>query len=820
MNVIITGYYYHQNLGDDLFEAISRKIFLSNKFSKIFPIIKYVRIEDLYTSEYIKDCSRIILFGGETLNDYFLDRLLNVWLKNKSIKFNAIGVSTNQDYDTIVNKINLFDTVLFRNKLDYEYFKNRINCFYGPDIVFLLNNNGITKFIHTVSIIKQKQVGFFLSQTVLLNLSSEQQKSYLKNISNVIKFWINNDYIVNLFPMCTNNKIQEDDNIINKKVYNLLTESEKRKIRSHTTNIEIVNKIKSMSFNICWRFHAHILSIINHIPFLSISRTNKVKNLLEENFLTELYASDFEIIEKCKYLIYNKNKIIKSLKKVHKNNKKDTTIYMDQLIYLDTKLKNIFYVNPNTDYEIIYKNLYEKYNKIKSSMNDSFNTTIIIFTLMRSLHNDYTYGLNEKIYKGIHHLKNDICWLIEDNIRKQNFEFFEAIGDLLGYKFERNVRPNEKINIKYINQNDLAGLHRSGWQSVVNSLDYYNSSNDLICDLYLDRTFHWNSSEYNKLGVIPYKQNWIGVIHHTTDTEYSDYNTIALFKNKYFVDSLPYCKGLFVLSQHLQKEIIKILFNMKIQINIYALIHPTEFVDSKLMFTPKNFIMNPKKKIIQVGAWMRKISAIFELNLGENELYLQKAALKGKNMESYYNSIKYNNDDNDNNFEDNIHIDIINNESIVDDNKNISIVDDNKNISRDNKIRNINKLDIDSVEMIEYLQDGLYDELLSKNIIFVNLIGASAVNTVIECIVRNTPIIINKLPAIVELLGENYPLYYNNIDDVHKLLSLDIIDKAYSYIKNLDKTKFKLETFVKEFITIVDKIKSKIEIEKINSIKK
>ena len=251
MNVIITGYYYHQNLGDDLFEAISRKIFLSNKFSKIFPIIKYVRIEDLYTSEYIKDCSRIILFGGETLNDYFLDRLLNVWLKNKSIKFNAIGVSTNQDYDTIVNKINLFDTVLFRNKLDYEYFKNRINCFYGPDIVFLLNNNGITKFIHTVSIIKQKQVGFFLSQTVLLNLSSEQQKSYLKNISNVIKFWINNDYIVNLFPMCTNNKIQEDDNIINKKVYNLLTESEKRKIRSHTTNIEIVNKIKSMSFNFC-----------------------------------------------------------------------------------------------------------------------------------------------------------------------------------------------------------------------------------------------------------------------------------------------------------------------------------------------------------------------------------------------------------------------------------------------------------------------------------------------------------------------------------------------------------------------------------------
>lgn len=800
MNVIITGYYYHQNLGDDLFEFISRKIFLSKKFSKIFPIIKYVRIEDLYNSEYIKDCSRIILFGGEVLNDYFLDKLINIWLKNKSIKLNAIGVSTNQDYETIVNKINLFDTVVFRNKLDYEYFKNRINCNYAPDIVFSLENNKMMKLYN--NILNYKQVGFFLSQTAIINMSMEEEKLYLKNIANVIKFWISHDYIINLFPMCTNNKLHEDDNIINKKVYNLLSESEKIKIKTHTINIDIVNKIKGMSYNICWRFHAHILSIINNIPFISISKTNKVKNLLEENFLTELYASDFDIIEKCKYLLYNEKKIKKSLKKVYKLNHKQSTLYLNDNIYLDTKIKNIFYINPNTDYDIIYNKLCEKYNKIKSSLNESFNTTIIIFTLMRSLTNDYTHGLNEKIYKGITHLKNDIFWLIEDNIIKQNFEFYEACSDLLEYKFERNIRPNEKINIKYINQNDLAGLHRSGWQYVVNALDYYNSSNDLICDLYLDRTFHWNATEYNKLGIIPYKQNWIGFIHHTTDLGYSDYNTIELFKNKYFIDSLPHCKALFVLSKHLQKEIIKILFEMKLQICVYCLTHPTEFVDSKFMFTPKNFIMNPKKKIIQIGAWMRKISSIFQLNLGDNELYLQKAALKGKNMDFYYNSIKNSSDVES---EDNIFIDMVNNESIVD------------TISRDNKVRevNIKKINLESVEMIDYLEDGGYDELLTKNIVFIDLIGASAVNTVIECIVRNTPIIVNKLPAIVEVLGKNYPLFFDDINKVTELLSLDNIERAYSYIKSLDKTKFKLETFVKEFISIVDKIKSRIEIEKI-----
>jgi hypothetical protein len=788
MNVIITGYYYHQNLGDDLFEFISRKIFLSKKFSTIFPSIKYVRIEDLYNSEYKKDCSRIILFGGEVLNDYFLDKLINIWLQNKSIKFNAIGVSSNQDLESIANKMNLFETVVFRNNIDYSYFKEKINCSYVPDIVFTMKKNIFS------SIIKLKHVGFFLSQTALFNMTREKETVYLKNISNVIRFWQNNGYVVNLFPMCANNKINEDDNIINKKVFNLLTETEKRKIKTHTINMNIPKLISKMSYNICWRFHAHILSIINNIPFVSLSNTNKVTNLLEENFITELYAKDHEIIDKCKYILYNTKKIKKTLKQIYIKNHKLSKAYFNKQLYLDTKLKNIFYINPNTDYDIIYNKLVEKYYRLKSSSNDSFNSTIIIFTLMRSLINDYTHGLNQKIYKGINNLKNDIFWLIEDNIKKQNFEFFEAIGDILGYKFERNVRPNEKIDIKYINQNDLAGLHRSGWQYVVNALDYYQSGDDLICDLYLDRTFHWNATEYSKLGVIPYRRNWIGFIHHTTDTTYSDYNTIELFKNRYFIESLKYCKGLFVLSEDLCKKVIKILCDMNKHINVYVLTHPTEFIESKFMFNPKNFIMNPNKKIIQVGAWMRNISAIFELDLGDNDLYLQKAALKGKNMDSYYNSIKNNNE-----------IDV-----------DVDVDVPFNNISRDNKIRVLEKrFDLESVEIIEYLNDNLYDDLLSKNIIFINLIDASAVNTVIECIVRNTPIFINKLPAIIEVLGSDYPLYYNNISEVKDLLNLNSIEKAYAYIKNLDKTKFKIETFIKDFISIVDKIKTSIELEKL-----
>ena len=67
-------------------------------------------------------------------------------------------------------------------------------------------------------------------------------------------------------------------------------------------------------------------------------------------------------------------------------------------------------------------------------------------------------------------------------------------------------------------------------------------------------------------------------------------------------------------------------------------------------------------------------------------------------------------------------------------------------------IKYIKELD-SSVKIIDKLSNEDYDNLLTKNIVFIKLVDASAVNTIIECIVRNTPIIVNRLPATEELLG-------------------------------------------------------------------
>ena len=120
---------------------------------------------------------------------------------------------------------------------------------------------------------------------------------------------------------------------------------------------------------------------------------------------------------------------------------------------------------------------------------------------------------------------------------------------------------------------------------------------------------------------------------------------------------------------------------------------------------------------------------------------------------------------------------------------------------------------ISSVNFIEYLNNDDYDKLMSENIVFINLVDASAVNTIIECIVRNTPIIVNNHPAVVELLGNKYPLYFRNTNyeminvEINKILLDDkLLRKGYKYLKKMDKRSFSIGYFVNNFENVLRKI--------------
>ena len=98
---------------------------------------------------------------------------------------------------------------------------------------------------------------------------------------------------------------------------------------------------------------------------------------------------------------------------------------------------------------------------------------------------------------------------------------------------------------------------------------------------------------------------------------------------------------------------------------------------------------------------------------------------------------------------------------------------------------------------------------------FINLAEPSAINTLIECIVRNTPIIINRHPSVVEMLGDKYPLYFDTINTtdyleinnqiVELFKNTENIYSAYKYLKQMDKSKFNIQTFIHNFQEILGK---------------
>lgn len=106
-----------------------------------------------------------------------------------------------------------------------------------------------------------------------------------------------------------------------------------------------------------------------------------------------------------------------------------------------------------------------------------------------------------------------------------------------------------------------------------------------------------------------------------------------------------------------------------------------------------------------------------------------------------------------------------------------------------------------SVKLVDHLSNDEYDKLLTQNIVFLDLYDSSANNAIIECIARGTPLLINRHPAVIEYLGEEYPFYFENYNDAtNKLNDIDLIKHTNQYLLNFSLRKnIMIETFISDF---------------------
>lgn len=316
-----------------------------------------------------------------------------------------------------------------------------------------------------------------------------------------------------------------------------------------------------------------------------------------------------------------------------------------------------------------------------------------------------------------------------------------------------------KINLPH--QKTFAA-HRCGWSFAIHALKSLHNSQGVLCDGYLENSFVWEERKMSQ-GKVPYKQPWLGFLHNPPAMPTWFFSRDApqfLFGRDSWQQSLEHCVGLFSLSEY-HAEWIREQTGKPVS----ALIHPTEIPD--LQFDFDRFAANPDKKIIQLGWWLRKLTGINQLPIAkENPLGYQKIRL---NPEFAVNA----------------------KEQL------------NKLIETEIKYEQvtIEPAFAENTQTLRHVPNQDYDRLLSENIGFAALYDASANNAVIECIARATPLLVNPLPAIVEYLGEDYPMYFSHLSEAaEKAMDLGRVRATHQYLKACPtRQKLSADYFLKSF---------------------
>ncbi len=305
--------------------------------------------------------------------------------------------------------------------------------------------------------------------------------------------------------------------------------------------------------------------------------------------------------------------------------------------------------------------------------------------------------------------------------------------------------------IKLMRRNVVGtGEHRSGWPFAVGALRPLHSENGILFDDFVESSFLWGASPG------PHREPWIGVFHHPPGIPTwlaGDLSLEAMMGEPGFRASLPSLRLAICLSAEHARRLHRAL-----GVPTAAIWHPTE--TPQLKFTEAAYTANDRKQIVQVGFWLRNLQAIQQLpdvpgfakvRLVQAERWVRVAEERTLH---YWSAVGA-------------------------------------------------RPDWGSVHEIQYLDNAAYDALLARNVVFLELFDSSANNVIIECIVRNTPVLVNRLPALEEYLGPDYPLFYQDLVEASRLVTDQRVLQAHRHLVSLDKSRFRANRFAADVAAAV-----------------
>jgi lipopolysaccharide biosynthesis glycosyltransferase len=302
--------------------------------------------------------------------------------------------------------------------------------------------------------------------------------------------------------------------------------------------------------------------------------------------------------------------------------------------------------------------------------------------------------------------------------------------------------------------------HQYGWDVALKALSVLYNPDGILFDGFVEKTFLWDLEKNRRDARVPYRQPWIGVIHHPPGIpqwpSLAHHRIQELERVPEWQQSLRHCIGLIALSEYLANWTRK-RWGVHCEVLRYPALRPEN------VFSPEKFGIGEPRTVAMIGFWLRRYSSFERLEAGSYRK-LRPLLVEDPNSAGM---------------------------------DHVRVYEKEEARAAGNSKRTYGE-----VEIVTRRSNSDYDELLSKCVVFLDLIDASAVTTVVECLARCTPLLVNRLPALEEYLGVDYPLFYETLDEAGaKLRDISIVLAGHQHMReNPIRQRLQPQRFLDEFV--------------------
>jgi dTDP-4-amino-4,6-dideoxygalactose transaminase len=219
-------------------------------------------------------------------------------------------------------------------------------------------------------------------------------------------------------------------------------------------------------------------------------------------------------------------------------------------------------------------------------------------------------------------------------------------------------------------------------------------------------------------------QPWVGVLHQVPQYEHQCFPDLErLCDNSIFQASLEQCCGLFIMVEAFKEWMMTQRMCIHVPVCTFPYCLPAI---GEVKFDFDLYVNTHPRTVLFIGEYLRDFEAFFNLSLPQD---YRKIILNGNTIPSH--------------------------------------------IERN-----------ETVEIMPYISNDEYDHMMTKSIVFLHLFDSAANTTALECICFFTPIIVNRLPALEQYLGTEYPLFYTDLQQVPSLIQNEaLIRTAHLYLQ-------------------------------------